>query len=221
MDKIAICITTRNRKEAFDKCIEQMSLFMPDNARLFIVDDASDIPAPDADFRFSFRSGIPVAKNKCIELAMCWGANHIFLFDDDTYPISINWHIPYIDSPYKHLCYTFLESYKSVNGHKYHLLGNGCVMYIHRDVVEAIGGFDLTFGLGKYEHTQFSHRASAAGFCPVPYVDVIGSEKLFYSMDEHGEVERTMTSKEMGEQLKSGRQHFRKTLNDLSFYHYN
>lgn len=220
MDKIAICVTTRNRRNALDKCIEQLSLFMPQNSRLFIVDDASEVRVNNADYRFDTRVGIPQAKNKCLELSMDYGADHIFLFDDDIYPIKNEWEQPYIRSEYKHLCFTFLPSYAIDETHKKHHLGNGCMLYIHKDVIKTIGGFDISFGLGKYEHTQFSHRAKAAGFCPTPYVDVINSGTLFHSMDQYNEVDRTFTLQEMSNLLKEGKKHFHNTLNDLSYYGY-
>lgn len=219
--KIAVCITTHNRPEVLAKSLEKWSdlLSVYPKLEIFVVDDASSIKVP-SDFRFDQRVGIPAAKNKCIELAMSYGAEHIFLADDDVYPIDTLALDDYINSPYKHMCFSFLNPYRIKDGYKHHALGNGCMMYIHREVVDSIGGFDKAFGIGKYEHTQFSHRAYAAGFCPHPYVDVINSDKLFYSMDKHQEVERTFTSDEMKRQLESGRDHFYKTLKDTSFYEY-
>lgn len=220
MNRIGIAISTRNRSHAFCKTIEHVSKYRPDDSALVVVDDASDLLYCYPDYRFEERAGIPKVKNKCLELLMDKGCEHLFLFDDDCFPITDNWHVPYVNSPYKHLCYTFLNHYKVENGHMYHVLGNGCMIYIHRDVVDNIGGFDTAFGLGKYEHAQFSHRAHSSGFCPAPYVDVVGSNKLFHAMDEKGEVQRTMTEREMIIQLNAGRRHFNKTIKDTSLYEY-
>lgn len=216
---IAICITTRNRRDALDKCAAQHTLFRVEGARYFIVNDAGE-PTPYDDFRFSDRVGIPRAKNKCIELAMASGAEHIFLFDDDCYPISDGWEVPYIRSPHPHLCFTFLPSYATEAGHKYHHLGNGCMMYVHRSVVDRIGGMDPAFGIGKYEHAHFSHRACAAGLIPAPFIDVEGSEGLLHAMDASGEVERTMSSEEMARQMRAGETHFYATKDRREFVGY-
>jgi glycosyltransferase involved in cell wall biosynthesis len=221
-DKIAICVSTRNRPEAFDMCLREWVTCVPwsPNVAYFVVDDASDIPYPNHDFRFSSRVGIPRAKNKSLELAMDWGADHIFLCDDDVYPISPNAIIPYINSPHPHLCYTFLPHQRIVDGHKYHSMANGCMMYIHRSVVEKIGGFDTRFGLGKFEHVQFSHRVHAAGLIPHPFIDVLGSDKLFHAMDEHNEISRTFTQQEQAHLLNVNRAHYYKTRNLTEFIPY-
>lgn len=218
-EKIAICITTRNRREAFARSIEAQFKHFPSRASLFVVNDAGE-PTLHDTFRFTDRVGIPRAKNKCLELAMEWGAEHIFLFDDDCYPISDGWELPYIRSLHPHLCFTFLPSYASESGHKHHYLGNGCMMYVHRSVIERIGGMDPAFGIGKYEHAHFSHRACAAGLIPAPFIDVEGSEGLLYAMDASGEVERTLTKEEMARQMRAGEAHFYSTKDRGQFVEY-
>jgi len=225
MGKIAICITTRNRPREFWDCAFTWVLIVRKyKAKLFVVNDASDCEYPKGEyydeFLFDERQGIPRAKNKCLELAMDWGAEHIILCDDDVYPISTDALTPYINSPHPHLCYTFLPHTRIVDGHKYHALGNGCMMYIHRSVVEKIGGFDTLLGLGKFEHVQFSHRAHAAGLIPHPFIDVVGSDKLFHSMDEHNEISRTFTQQEQAHLLNVNRSHYYKTRNLTEFISY-
>lgn len=218
MGKIGIAITTRNRPEAFLTSVAAHNRYNPDQ-NYIVVNDAGE-PTSYDDYRFKERVGIPRAKNKCLELLMDRGCENMFLFDDDTYPKSKKWWEPYVNSPYKHLCYTFGLPHWKDETHKYHLLGNGCMLYIHRDVVDRIGGFDTAFGLGKFEHTQFSHRAYAAGFSPSPFVDVVGSGDLFYSMDRKREVQRSFTEEEMEELLKKNGQHYVETIRDTSFYPY-
>lgn len=156
---IAICITTRNRPNTFAKTESEIYRLKPIGAYIFLVDDASDEYVLH-DYRFSERAGIPRAKNKCLELAMSSGAEHIFLFDDDCYPIAKDWHLPYINSPYKHLCYTFAKRISGDNSHSFHQMGNGCMMYFHRSVIETIGGFDTRFGMGKFVNALHIARNS-------------------------------------------------------------
>lgn len=221
MGKIAICISTRNRPEAFLKTESAIYSLLPPNAEVFVVDDASNpLYYPVADLCFTKRQGIPAVKNKCLDLAMESGADHVFLFDDDCYPIAKDWHLPYVNSPHPHLCYTFLPHTRIVDGHKYHALGNGCMMYIHRSVVEKIGGFDTRLGLGKFEHVQYSHRVHAAGLIPHPFIDVLGSDKLFHAMDERNEISRTFTQQEQAHLLNVNREHYYKTRFSTKFIPY-
>ena len=131
---ISICITTRNRSESFKKVISKIIRHTNCEYQLAVVDDASNEIYYDADFRFNERAGIPAVKNKCLELSKY---DHIFLFDDDTFPITDEWYLPYINSGKEHLCYTFLPYFKMEGNFKYHNLGNGCMMYVTRKCVDA------------------------------------------------------------------------------------
>ena len=214
---ISIAITTRNRPEPFWKVLRAIEKHTHCEYQLIVVDDASEEPYCNADFRFEQRSGIPAAKNKCLELCE---HDHIFLLDDDTHPIADDWYLPYINSGKNHLCYTFLHKYKEKDGFTYHQLGNGCMMYFTRKCLEVVGGFDWNFGLGKYEHVNLSRRIFNTGLTEAPFMDVVGSGGLLYCMDQSGEVERSFTPEEMREQLDSGREYHRKRLNSDYFIDY-
>lgn len=205
---ISICITTRNRPESFAIVLERIKQHTKVPYQLVVVDDASENIYCNSDYRFSERSGIPAAKNKCLELARY---DHIFLFDDDTYPISDRWHDAYINSGKEHLCFTFLTAFRKKEGFKYFTLGNGCMMYVTRKCIDTIGGFDWNYGLGKYEHVDFSRRIHNAGLTDSIFMDVEDSSKLLYCMDQKKEIERSFSREEMRSLLKSGEKHFTKT----------
>lgn len=103
--KISIAISVHNRHETAKETVKQWKKFLPKGAKLFIVDDGSDVPFPDADYRNETAQGIASCKNRCLEL--CDGADYIFLADDDVYPKIKDWHLPYINSGLNHLCFTF------------------------------------------------------------------------------------------------------------------
>jgi len=120
--KIGIGITVHNRHDiaihTLRKIIEFRPDLTPDALRLVIVDDASDTPFYEAltkgelihvdkYYRFNKNVGIAAAKNKCLE--MLEGCEHIFLFDDDVYPICDRWYEPYMYSPEPHLMYIFKD----------------------------------------------------------------------------------------------------------------
>jgi len=202
---ISICITTRNRLPSFAWLLVKIEQHTKVPYQLVVVDDASEPPYCNASYRFSERSGIPAAKNKCLELAKY---DHIFLFDDDTYPICDEWYLPYINSGKEHLCYSFLPYFKAKNCFKYHTLGNGCMLYVTRKCIDTIGGFDWNYGLGKYEHVDFSRRIHNAGLTESVFMDIVDSGQLLYCMDQKKEITRSFTSKEMTSLLSSGAKRF-------------
>jgi hypothetical protein len=53
--------------------------------------------------------GIVASKNASLSALMDAGCEHLFLWDDDAWPIADNWHLPYIESPEPHLAYQFLD----------------------------------------------------------------------------------------------------------------
>ncbi len=196
MKNIGIGLTSHNRNDILKKSLSFQKKFLPKVAKIVVVDDCSNIPVKGADYRFEHNAGIASAKNKCIELLD--GCEHIFLFDEDVWPIVKDWHLPYIESGVKHLSFTFpfLVSGKQ-NGRK--LIGDkyglneyqspcGCLLYIHREVVDAIGGFDVDYPQWGMEHVDYSNRAFNAGLTPARYLDVKNSLDLFYSLDHYQEV---------------------------------
>lgn len=214
---ISICITTRNRPESFALVLERIKQHTNCEYQLIVVDDASEVLYCYADYRFSERSGIPAAKNKCLELAKY---DHIFLFDDDTYPIADEWYLPYINYGKEHLCFTFLTAFKRKEGFKYHTLGNGCMLYVTRKCIDTIGGFDWNYGLGKYEHVDFSRRIHNSGLTESIFMDVEGSDKLLYCMDQKREIPRSFDKVEIRALLQSGGVHFRKNRNSKEYISY-
>lgn len=214
---ISICIATRNRTEAFKIVLDKIIKHTHIDYQLVIIDDASENNYSGADFRFNERAGIPAVKNKCLELAKY---DHIFLFDDDTYPIADNWYLPYINSGKEHLCFTFLAKHKVKDGFKYHTLGNGCMLYVTRNCIDTIGGFDWNYGLGKYEHVDFSRRIHNAGLTESVFMDVENGSDLLYCMDQKKEVERSFSREEMRTLLKSGEKHFQKSRKSKEFIPY-
>lgn len=193
--KIGIAITEHNRYEMFKKSYDKIVEFMPDNAVLVVVDDASTKPFPEATFRFDVNVGIARAKNKCLELLYLQGCEHIFLFDSDTHPLKHDWHIPYIESKEPHLMYIFenfvkgglsdtklvyKDSEKIAYSHP-----RGCMLYFKKECLEKVGGMYEGFGKWGYEHPDLSNRIYNYGLTSFRFQDVVNSKGLFYSDDEH------------------------------------
>lgn len=194
--KIGIGITTHNRTTFFNKSYEEIKRLAPKGSTIVVVDDASKQPVPNATYRFNENVGIARAKNKCLELLYLQGCEHFFLFDDDTYPIKENWHLPYINSKEPHLNYIFTEFrngqklsdsfivYQDSNIVAY-THPRGCMLYYHRSALDAVGGMSPLFGRWGFEHVDLSNRIFNAGLTSFKYMDVPNSKELFYNDDEH------------------------------------
>lgn len=225
--KIAVCITTKDRYDIFSETYSNVKLHLPDDAYIFVVDDGSKLPVIEADIRNETSRGIAAAKNQCLSLAYDSGAEHIFLLDDDVRLLDKRWVIPYVESKEPHLAYNFL-SFKSHSRHVKSLNdteeiyrdskivaythSRGCLLYVHRSVLDVVGGFDESFGKCMDEHQAYSNRIYNAGLTSFRYMDVIGSDKLIHSMDEWQEVVSSIPRSDRTLGLQANRQRYEESL---------
>lgn len=200
---IGIGITTHNRNKLVAETYAKIAALSPD-AKIVVVDDASIEPVNITGdvYRFDSNVGIARAKNKCLELlADC---DHIFLFDDDTYPIADNWWKPYVESSESHLMYCFKDWANgtpvgdddiiySDSKHVAHSHARGCMLYIKRPVLDIVGGMAVQFGKAMDEHGDWSNRIHNAGLTTFKHMDVVDSDLLIYSMDQHQEVSSSIS----------------------------
>ena len=205
--RIGVAITTRNRPDVLAKSLPEWRRHMPTGSVLFIVDDASDPPVPDADYRFSERAGIARAKNKCLELLDSAGVEHLFLADDDAYPLHPDWWQPYADSPEPHLMHIFPD--KGGPGiiardahHTAYTEPRGDLLYTHRSILPIIGGMDPCFGTWGHEHVDWSRRIHNAGLTTWRYADINRSNDLIRCMDDGRTVPRTVDKTERDAQIR-------------------
>jgi len=226
--KIGVAISTHNRYETFKNSYDKIKELLPQGAKLIVVDDASDVPVPEADFRFDRNVGIARTKNKCLELLD--DCDHIFLFDDDTYPQKEDWWKPYVENPEPHLCYIFprlvnkdlgdcVELYRDDKNVAYSH-ARGCMLYIERRVLDVVGGMDTRYRRWGFEHVDYSNRIHNAGLTSFRYADVIGSSELFYSGDEEETVGTSVPIAERRTYLSEMRAHFEKSFNSTEFCAY-
>lgn len=205
--RIGIAITTHNRPAVLARAIEQHLNYLPAGSLLVVIDDGSQpaatVPEGIELVRLETSQGIVAAKNASLTALMDAGCEHLFLFDDDAWPISPAWHLPYIESPEPHLAYQFLDLagpnklndiavlYRD-DKHIAYTGQRGVMLYYHRSAIEKVGGFDPVYGRGMYEHSDLALRIHNAGMTSWAYADVTGSEKLIHSLDEHEAVERSV-----------------------------
>lgn len=137
---------------------------------------------------FSGRQGVAVSKNTGIEFLMDSGVEHLFLCDDDTYPLSA-------EGPQKHVDLGFAHSMVCWGKHRLVDLTStevggervaftewswprGVMLYTSRAAVERVGGLVEAFGPGGHEHVEWSQRIHNAGLTPEPFCS-----PLLYGMD--------------------------------------
>ncbi|KLW31921.1 hypothetical protein SK51_03577 [Enterobacter sp. MGH85] len=205
--RIGIAITTHNRPDVLNRAIEQHTKHLPIGALVVVIDDGSKPAAVVPDgvqlLRHETSLGIVASKNASLTALMDAGCEHLFLWDDDAWPIADNWHLPYIESPEPHLAYQFLDLagtnklkdmavlYRD-DKHIAYTGQRGVMLYYHCSAIEKVGGFDPVYGRGMYEHSDLALRIHNAGLTTWAYGDVVGSEKLIHSLDEHEAVERSV-----------------------------
>lgn len=190
-EKIGIAVTTRNRPEVLERCLEHMLKFRPStNVVIVVVDDNSDTKGYSESLNKLLFSttyiynqeqlGIARSKNRCIKELMSWkDIDHFFLFDDDAWPVGDNWWRPYIESSQPHLMAIFphkteshtpLQKYAESWDTIAYTGSRGYMLYLERRVVEKVGGMDPDFKFG-FEHVEYSNRIYNAGLTLFRYQD--------------------------------------------------
>lgn len=190
--QIAVAISTRNRREVFQKCYGAWKRFYP-NIEIIVVEDNDSKPR-----------GIAATKNKCLEELLKSECNHLFLADDDIAPLDSFGLLRYVNSEYKHLCLSFDKNHngyrishdvfiiKNENGHNYFNSPCGVLLYIDRDVLESGITYDENYGIWGMEHKSYSLDIYKAGFVPHPFIDIEESLNHFYCMDYYQEIESSV-----------------------------
>jgi glycosyltransferase involved in cell wall biosynthesis len=207
--RIALCITVHNRPEIAKHSIEQWQKLAPANCDIFIVDDASNPPYPDADYRFENNVGISTAKNMCLQLAE--NADHIFLADEDVYALDAHWATWYTHSNLQHACYIFNRKllWKEPD-YKAYDLPRGCLLYFTKHCIEKAGGFDTNFK-NCYEHAELSRRIFNMNMTPAPYIDIPHSKGLFYSHDEENTAQSSFDPYERSKAIRANKKYWEET----------
>ena len=118
------------------------------------------------------RQGVAVNKNTGLELMMDnTKARHLFLSDDDTWPLYAQSLDKHIDSPLRHsmVCWGASRLTRSSKHFAEWNWPRGVMLYVDRRVVTEVGGMDERFGAGGHEHAEWSMRIHNAGLSPVEF----------------------------------------------------
>src|SRR5690606_18261809 len=182
--RLGVAITTHNRPDVLRRSLAAWKEHAPAGAVSFVVDDASATPVGGADFRVDEDVGIARAENKCNELLMAAGVDHLFLADDDVFPKDADWWRPYVESGEPHLMLTWGEiAYFKRGDLRGYPNPRGCLLYAERRVIDRVGGMDPAFGKWGNEHISWSDRIHSAGLTTCRYQDVEGAGDHFTALD--------------------------------------
>ena len=92
--RIGIAITTHNRADVLKRATEQHQKHLPAGALVVVVDDGSKPAAVVPDgvqlLRNETSLGIVASKNASLSALIDAGCEHLFLWDDDAWPITDN-----------------------------------------------------------------------------------------------------------------------------------
>lgn len=138
------------------------------------------------------RFGPSHARNECLKHFD--GYDHVFLFDDDTYPTCCGWENYFITQASEHNIHymaipevfggQFVSSDKEM---QYWFSALGCFVYQDKVAMDAIGGYNTAYNRYGYEDAGRSRRALQAGLTghtnawgfPVRGLCYIHSEDVF------------------------------------------
>jgi len=171
--KIGVGVITYNRPKHLELWLKQYALYKSDSMSLYIADDNKD------------RRGIAYRTNEVINHFK--DCDHIFIFNDDCFPIKKGWENIYIDTGLNHLLYfresSDIEKIKSEDSVDYFTNCGGCLVYITKDVIEKVGYLNKDYSFYGYEHAGYSLRIHKAGLIPHPYLVPTMAGDYIYSLD--------------------------------------
>lgn len=120
-----------------------------------------------------YRKGVAANKNTGLELLMDnTRVEHLFLADDDTWPLYPQSIYKHTDLPLAHSIVAWGRSrLVKVDGpYATWKWPRGVVLYARRSVVDKVGGMDERFGVGGHEHAEWSMRIHNAHLTPEPFM---------------------------------------------------
>lgn len=155
---VGVAISTHRRPKVLAESLRHWAKFMPD---VLVVNH--DVKG----------KGVAATKNTGIAALMDAGCKHLFLCDDDVWPVSPDWPVEYIKDAEPHLMHCWGKS-RLVSDDGHYTVWNwprGVMLYVERRVVERVGGMRVEFQ-NAGEHAEWSRRIHACGYTRHPFADL-------------------------------------------------
>lgn len=181
---IGIGVTTFRRPETRERCLANLRQFLPTRYELYVNDDGERT------------EGIAKSKNRCLTaLKHC---DYIFLFDDDTWPTTDRWWIPFIERAVGVGCHYFAPTWgaplnETVCGIQSKAWPCGALQFVTGAAVRICGGLSTFFGRYGGEHEEWAQRIHFSGLTPVRIPDFEGSTDGFCFLDKENAVVSTVS----------------------------
>lgn len=200
--KIGVGVTTYRRPTYLKIAIERLKMFASHCDVVVVNDDKDDVETvsvlQNSPFKFinqPVRSGIASAKNACLRaLKEC---DYIFLFDDDIFIKEHGWDKVFLEAHWKTACQHFsiinwppdlVYPYLDLSIFAYSG-SHGVCLFLTKEVVEKVGGFDENMGMWGGEHVSYSRRVFKAGLTSnhgtvtSPFIGIGGARSYFDIVD--------------------------------------
>ncbi|WP_141213988.1 glycosyltransferase family 2 protein [Mycobacterium marinum] len=166
--------------------------------------------------------GVAATKNRGITALIDAGCQHLFLADDDIWPITPNWAQPYTDDPEPHLmhCWGTNRYVRTINNHyTTWKTPNGVMLYTHRSVIERVGGMRPEYGRWGGEHAEWSRRIHKAGLTTYRYADLTIARNNYWHAEDRGRnIKSSITPEERQEYFQTRYHTLRKRFNATTDY---
>jgi len=169
---IGVAVSTHQRPQILSEALENWDRYQAPGCSFRVVEDVSG-------------AGVAITKNRGIAALMDDGVEHLFLVDDDCWPKAEGWWLPYVEDPMPHLMYCWGGSRRTRKQGRYSYWTHprGVMLYLHRSVIETVGGMRTEFGRKGHEHVEYSRRIHNAGFTPEPFMDLRISGDVWHALD--------------------------------------
>ena len=207
---IGVAVTTFNRPEMLAESLERVARHSK-GARILVSDDSSDPEALARNREICAQFGVEhhvnplgrgIARNKNHCLRLLQDCQHVFLLDDDAYPIKDGWLDWYIEAsrrtgiqhltynPQDGLCNSIFAAQRMLieeAGVKLTTayMSSGVLLYYTQRALRTAGGFNPAFGAWGHEHVEFGYRIHNFGLTRGlgPFLSLHGDDAWFFSHD--------------------------------------
>lgn len=176
---VAISTCRRPREQTLDLALAAWERFLPDNAALTVID--ADTLRPDGQ-----RAGTAEAKNASIASLIDAGARHLFLCDDDVWPVIPLWWRGYVAATEPHLSLSWgrARRLQRIGPYTTWRWPRGVVLYAEARVIDKVGGMRTGFDqTGGGEHIEWSRRIHNAGLTRWPFADLTSARRWWHAED--------------------------------------
>jgi hypothetical protein len=169
---IGVAISTHQRPGVLARALQGWAAAMPD---VLVVNH--DVGG----------DGVAATKNRGLAALMDAGCEHLFLADDDVWPVNAAWAEPYVSDTEPHLMHCWGKSRLIADDGHYTTWKHprGVLLYVERRVVAAVGGMRLDFGRWGGEHVDWSRRIHAAGLTRHRYADLTAARAGIWHAEDY------------------------------------